>query len=99
MRDYENFIPYIRVWSACMLQAVDDCWSKEAMLREPARGWVASESDRPGGFVWACRVFDLDPQRTRGLILGNRQAYAILRQRVTMQERRRRRMVRGECDD
>ncbi len=94
----ETIIPYLRLWASSMLLAVDDCWSKIAIDRDPAREWVRSDNTRPGSFVWVCHVFDLDVDRTRYLILGNRSAVSELRARVAAQTRRRAKQMRGEND-
>ena len=30
--------------------------------------WIVSDEDAPATFVWVCRLFDLDPERTRSKI-------------------------------
>jgi len=34
-------------------------------MREDARGWLLSDSERPYGFAWCCRLLGRDPTETR----------------------------------
>ena len=36
-----------------------------------AYAWMCSEEKKPGSFNWICEIFDLQPERTRRMIMTN----------------------------
>lgn len=76
----ESMDPYVRLWAAVMAQAVSDVRTavKRGRLRtipDPSqvddsemRGaicWIISDDKRPGGFLWCCDLFDMNPDYVR----------------------------------
>lgn len=69
----EEFSRYRRLWASVMHQGLIDAavaFRKAMNLgHSPSRyqpyNWLHDEQDRPGSFVWICRVLDIRPDRAR----------------------------------
>lgn len=82
--------PYLKLWASVFLQAIDDAWCKDALIRDPAREWISSDDNHVNSFLSLCELFDLDPGITRQKILWSRTAVSELRRRVSAQDKMRR---------
>jgi hypothetical protein len=73
--------PFRQLWAMVLTLAVDDlagistdrtgeCRGGErASNARRARAWFMSDRIGPGSFSWICHTLDLDPERTRKVIL------------------------------
>lgn len=74
--------PCRQIWAAVLNQAVDDlsgagtdragpCHKNaRAIISTRARRWFAAANRGIGSFVWICHILDLDPDRTRNVIMS-----------------------------
>lgn len=88
----DTHAPYIRLWAMVMALAVKDARNyirRNKLHQMPHPGsiasseiasafiWLLSEERYPGGFLWACDLFDLNPQFVREQLLKARPAGAV----------------------
>lgn len=85
--------PYLKLLATAFLYAIDDAWSQDPIIRDPARQWIQSNTRGPISFLGLCDLFDLEPDQTRSKILYSRTAVSELRRRVSAQDKMRRRYM------
>lgn len=88
--------PCLKLWASVFLLTIDDAWSKDALIRDPAREWISSDANYVNSFRRLCELFDLEPSITRQKILGSRTAVSELRRRVSAQEKTRRKQTQAK---
>lgn len=60
-----HILPEAELWTAAILQAIDDLDRPTSATQHSAREWFSSESNAVGSFIWTCHVINIDPNFVR----------------------------------
>ena len=63
-----QMLPEAELWTAVIIQAIEDLSSPDLLQQRSAKAWIESSDDAVHSFKWSCRVTDVEPSFVRAML-------------------------------